>query len=88
MSDTPELRPLAERGLIEMYSDRKHSFRLLEQLIQTPSTSDQTAARLAFAAQNTWTNRVDELIAAFATLSRQQVSVSSESGLEEKQAVF
>jgi GT2 family glycosyltransferase/glycosyltransferase involved in cell wall biosynthesis len=87
VSDTPELRPLAERGLIEMYSDHEHSFRVLERLIQTPSTADQIAARVAFAAHNTWGKRVDELIAAFATLSHPLLNASSGSTLEEQREV-
>jgi GT2 family glycosyltransferase/glycosyltransferase involved in cell wall biosynthesis len=68
ISNSAEFRPLAELGLIAMYRDYEHSFDLLEQATQTPPTPEQTAARLAFAAQNTWAERVDELTAAFRTL--------------------
>ena len=85
--DLAELRPLAERGLIAMYRDHEHSFHLLEQATQTPPTLDQTAARLAFAAQNTWAKRVDQLIAAFATLSHLRLNASSGSALDVKPPV-
>jgi len=69
ISDVAELRPLAERGLISIYRDSEHSFRLLEQAVQTPTTAEQLAARLTFASENTWTKRVDQLEAAFLTLT-------------------
>jgi len=87
MPDLAELRPLAERGLIAMYRDYEHSFHLLEQATQTPPTPDQTAVRLAFAAQNTWAKRVDELIAAFSALSHPGLNASSGSALEVKRPV-
>lgn len=82
ISDVAELRPLAERGLISIYRDTEHSFRLLEQAVQTPGSAEQIAARLAFASENTWTRRVDQLEAAIlpltaATPSREESGVSS-----------
>jgi len=85
--DLAELRPLAERGLIATYRDYEHSFHLLERAIQTPSTPGQTATRLAFAAQNTWAKRADEMIAAFFTLSHPRSNASSGSALEVKRLV-
>ena len=60
--DLAELRPLANRGLIAMYQDHQESFRLLEQITTKPPTPEGIGARQAFAAQNTWTQRVEELI--------------------------
>jgi glycosyltransferase involved in cell wall biosynthesis len=82
ISNIAELRPLADLGLIAMYRDYEHSFELLEQATQVPLTPEQTAAREAFAAQNTWSKRVDDLTAAFLRLGHPQLSASSESTME------
>jgi glycosyltransferase involved in cell wall biosynthesis len=82
ISDIAELRPLAELGLITMYRDQAHSFDLLERAVKVPPTPEQTAARLNFAAQNTWERRVDDLIAAFGTLSRPQLAPGSGNAFE------
>jgi GT2 family glycosyltransferase/glycosyltransferase involved in cell wall biosynthesis len=87
ISNTAELRPLAELGLIAMYRDYEHSFELLEQATKTSPTPEQTAARLVFAAQNTWAKRVDELTAAFLPLGHPQLNASSGSALEIKRPV-
>jgi GT2 family glycosyltransferase/glycosyltransferase involved in cell wall biosynthesis len=86
ISNIAELEPVAERGLIAMYRDYEQSFQLLEEA-STPPTPDQTAARLAFAAQNTWVKRVDELTAAFLTLGHPRLDTSSGSALEIKRPV-
>ena len=82
ISNTPELRPLADCGLIAMYRDYEHSFKLLEQATQAPPSPEQTAARLAFAAQNTWAKRVDELIAAFSTLGHHRLNGNGAAALD------
>jgi GT2 family glycosyltransferase/glycosyltransferase involved in cell wall biosynthesis len=66
--DLAEIRPLAERGLIETYRDHEHSFRVLEQVTKKRATPDEVGARQASAAQNTWTHRVAELISKFPSL--------------------
>jgi GT2 family glycosyltransferase/glycosyltransferase involved in cell wall biosynthesis len=68
--DVAELRPLGELGLIAMYRDREQSFRLLEQAVQIPATAEQLAARLAFASENTWAQRIDQMEEALSAIGR------------------
>jgi glycosyltransferase involved in cell wall biosynthesis len=82
--DIAELRPLAERGLIATYRDYDQSFQLLEKEIQAPPAPEQIAVRLAFAAQNTWSKRVDQLVAAFSTLFHPRLNSSSGTALKAK----
>ena len=69
--DLPEMRPFAERGLVSAYRNKDESFRLLEQAIATPPTANEIAARRSFAAQNTWTKRVEKLISKLPVVARQ-----------------
>jgi GT2 family glycosyltransferase/glycosyltransferase involved in cell wall biosynthesis len=61
--DLAETRQFADRGLIATYRDREDSFRLLHQAGSAPPTPTEIAARQSFAAQNTWSGRVEKLIA-------------------------
>jgi glycosyltransferase involved in cell wall biosynthesis len=60
----PEVRGFEEQGLLVTYSDREHSFELLERLAGQPPTKDQILSRTAFAAQNDWGERLGQLLAA------------------------
>ncbi|MBZ5601715.1 MAG: glycosyltransferase [Acidobacteriia bacterium] len=64
--DLPETRPLAELGLIEVYRSFEDSVALLRRAVEP--RDDRIAARRSFATQNTWTRRVDQLIAAVEAL--------------------
>lgn len=65
--DLPELRPFSERGLVATWRDREESFRLLEAASREGgeggegSAEERVRARRAFAAENTWSPRVDRL---------------------------
>lgn len=81
LANVAELRPLAKLGLISMYRDSEHSFRLLEQAVQAPASAEKIATLAAFASENTWAKRVDQLEAAFLTLTASAPSVE-DSGVE------
>ena len=61
--DLPEMRPLAEQGLISVYRTKTEFFECLDQAVRDPGTPEEIGRRRAFAAANTWTHRVDELAA-------------------------
>jgi glycosyltransferase involved in cell wall biosynthesis len=57
----PETKPLTE--LIGTYQTREESFRFLEEAVEAGSRTAAVQARQKFAAQNTWTHRLDDLCA-------------------------
>lgn len=67
-SEIEELKPLAEAGLIHMYRDNSDSFELLDRLVRSPGTTEEAASRVAFASENTWTKRGEQLETALRTL--------------------
>ncbi len=62
--DLPETRPLADEGLIAVYRDWPESFELLEDAVREGNRDDRIRVRRAFAAENAWPRRVDELASA------------------------
>lgn len=58
--ELPETRVFAQQGLIEIYSTREESFRLLRQAVSMPPSESQIAARVRFAAANDWSARLDD----------------------------
>lgn len=63
--DLPETRAFAGLGLVAVYREWEESFRLLEEAVASGSREERVQARRAFAAENTWQHRVDQLAAAF-----------------------
>lgn len=61
----PETQPLADLGLIATYRTNGESFSLLEDAVRSPAVP----ARFEFAARNTWSQRVEQLIAALAEIT-------------------
>jgi GT2 family glycosyltransferase/glycosyltransferase involved in cell wall biosynthesis len=66
--DLPETRPLADLGLIDVYHSLENSFCLLAQAVATGGRDELIQARRAFAAENTWTHRIDQITSAFGRL--------------------
>jgi glycosyltransferase involved in cell wall biosynthesis len=68
--DLPETRPFARAALIATYSTFDESFRLLRDAALKPGSESQVAARMMFAAANTWSQRLDLLTSLFQGLAR------------------
>lgn len=59
--DLIEMRPLAQQGLISVYTTETEFFGCLEHAVRRPGTPEEVGRRRAFAAENTWNRRVDAL---------------------------
>lgn len=60
----PETRQFAEQGLLVTYENREQSFELLQRLVNEPPSPEEILKRTTFAAQNDWSDRLDQLIQA------------------------